>query len=150
MISFRILILILYNIKTLPSRNNITKPYVVFKYFFIQIVGSIIILFSYIISFYSPGGRFVFIMLGVSLKIRVFPRHMWVVELYSILSFWEIFFIRCIPKIPPILFFYLFFNSFFLIILFISLISIFISVMRGFKAASISQLFRYSGIINIS
>ena len=146
-ISLSLVVIFMINYKSIYSTGFLFKPKIIFKYFFIQVVGAVIILFSFFfLSRYISQRIF---LIRLIIKLRIFPRHRWVVEFYGFLSFWEIFLVRCVPKIPPL---YLFFN-FFLpskgIIFFLRVLSLIVRVLRGYKSSSLYSLWRYSRILNI-
>ena len=93
----------------LNNKNNYSKFYSFFKYFLFQsvILYLLISLFFYFrFNFY----RNISLLILLITKMNIFPRHLWINEVFFNLNYLEIFIIRVISKIPIILLLASFFN----------------------------------------
>jgi len=113
------------------------------KYFFVQRVGSVIILFSSIYSFSSNIIRF--FLLALMLKLGIAPLHFWLPGLVSSLQATEILILLIWQKIGPLFIIIIFpFNN--IIKIFIGVIRAFVGRVSGIKQTQWRQIFTFSSI----
>lgn len=122
----------------------------IFKYIIIQIVyaaGIILLIFF----FSETQNKYIFILFFFFflMKTRRFPRYLWVPEIFSNLSFIEIFFLGTFTKIPPFIILYYIRLCNDNLLFFCILITIYISVVSGIKSSNIRVLIAFSSILNI-
>ena len=82
------------------------------KYFLFQAAGRVIILIGIMLRYYYSGqiitrGRYTFsettiIILALAIKMGIFPRHFWFIEVMKGLKFFRGFFVAIISKIVPL------------------------------------------------
>ena len=144
-ISFFLVIHIILN------KNNINKwkNYFILKYFLIQTFFAAVIIFTLYMFYLNFIVCFFFFLLFFFIKLRSFPRHLWVSEIFLNLNFLELFLLGTIPKIPGIIIFYnlRFFNFFFFF--WFSITTVIVSVLSALNKTSIRSLLAFSSILNI-
>lgn len=102
--------------KIIIIKNNYLKFFRFFKYYFIQsfIIYLILInLFLFEFNFY----RINFLLIFILCKINLFPRHIWINEIFYTLDVKEFFLLRVLAKIPVIFFILSFYTLNYIIII---------------------------------
>nr|YP_009128917.1 NADH dehydrogenase subunit 2 [Saxidomus purpurata]AJT47987.1 NADH dehydrogenase subunit 2 [Saxidomus purpurata] len=76
----------------------------VMKYLIVQVVGSCFLLLSFLMLVYHqfPFMVEVFIILGLCMKLGIFPFHFWVASVMSSLSWFSCFVVSVIQKVAPL------------------------------------------------
>lgn len=88
--------------KILIIKNNYFKFFRFFKYYLLQSFFIYLILFSLLFFNYNKFRSIILLILLLS-KINLFPRHLWVNEVFFSLDVKEIFLLGLVAKIPVIL-----------------------------------------------
>ncbi len=138
--------LILIKKKNFLSNNWENK--FVFKYLIMQTFFSGIIVLIIFFSFYFFLFTFFFFFFFF-LKVRSFPRYLWVPEVFINLSFFNIFILRTLSKIPPVFLFFSLrgFNGF--VFVFVCLMTVVMSVLTRIKSSNIRVILSFSSVLNI-
>jgi len=127
----------------LSNESLIKKMGVEFYYFLVQVIGTILFLWGSILNSFNVIG-----LLGFFIKLGYFPFFVWVPSIIVRLSWARIFLISTIQKLPIILLFRLIFDYDRNLIVFISLITIVLSIFGMFlKINKLKNVFGWSSII---
>lgn len=130
------------------------------KYFLFQAAGRVIILLGIMLRFYCSGqiiteGRYNFteviiIILALTIKMGIFPRHFWFIEVMKGLSFFRGFFVAIISKIVPLyVIIFIRIKTKSPIILIIRLLSIIIGSIFGIQQTQLRKLIALSSIAHL-
>lgn len=147
-----VFLLIRLFIKDIIRFNTINKRKVIFKYFLIQITRGVVLLFLLILIENIFFSNFIYFLIFfiICVKVRSFPGHSWVIELYGSLSYTEIFIIRVVPKFPALFFLYYILPTTFSYLFLISrAISLLVRVIGRINTSLVRYIMRFSSIINI-
>ena len=134
----------------LLEKNFYSSREVTLKYFIPQRIGSIILLFSFLLSkvngviFFYYIFNFIFIF-GLFIKIGIFPFHLWFLRIIIKLDSFNIFILITVQKLIPFIFLII---SLKLFILIFRIISIFFSTFFSFYQTSVKKILGYSSIFN--
>nr|NP_038247.1 NADH dehydrogenase subunit 2 [Halocynthia roretzi]BAA88258.1 NADH dehydrogenase subunit 2 [Halocynthia roretzi] len=127
-------------------------------YFLVQGVGGVVLAFGVIYELSVFGNCYVFqcpvsylgvgcIIVGLFLKLGVFPFYFWVVWAYKLLDGVQCYYLAVYPKIFPFLFLFSLFGQVGVsVFLFVGLASIFLSGVEGLFASDIREFMGFSSI----
>nr|YP_010014986.1 NADH dehydrogenase subunit 2 [Halocynthia aurantium]QOI13837.1 NADH dehydrogenase subunit 2 [Halocynthia aurantium] len=127
-------------------------------YFLVQGVGGVILAFGVIYELSIFGNCYAFqcpvsylglgcIVLGLLLKLGIFPFYFWVVWVYKLLDGVQCYYVAVYPKIFPFLFLFSLFGQVEAsIFFFVGLASIFLSGVEGLYVSDIREFMGYSSI----
>lgn len=131
------------------ASNTFNKGKIVFKYFLIQIIRRVSIFICLCSFFFFEDVFLLFFFFFLSIKLRSFPRHRWVAEVFRSLSFFEIFFLRVVPKLPAFFFVFFFFPLKFFFFFFFRVFTLIIRLFRRVNSSVLQHILAFSSIINL-
>nr|YP_009730176.1 NADH dehydrogenase subunit 2 [Ophiopholis japonica]QHT54232.1 NADH dehydrogenase subunit 2 [Ophiopholis japonica] len=130
------------------------------KYFVAQSVAGVIILFGILLRFYGENSFFIsgyynsschlVLILGLLIKLAVFPSPFWFIDAVGGVPFSQSFYLIVVSKLSPLYLLFSIVDSHLIILLsFVGLISALTSAVLGVNQSSFRKLLAYSSISNL-